>query len=219
MRIKINKNYFEAINSKWFFFAICIIYIISSYILNEIVITNKIYINTLGEQLSIERISRIFEIRERWSWVNYVSLPFLVALKLLLVSFTLNIGVFVYGYKINFSRIFKIAVIAELIFVIADISKTAYFIFNSPSSLNEINYFYPLSITCLIDSKKIADWLIYPLQQINVFELFYWLLLTLGLKINLDKKFSYTLKMVISSYGIGLLIFILLFMFIAINNG
>ncbi len=219
MKTQVLANHFEKINTKWFFLIICLLYIVSSFILNVFVITDNLYYNTLGEQLSVERISRIFEIREKFSWINYLILPLLVALKLVLVSFSLNIGVLVFGYKINFTKIFKITVIAEVIFLLADLSKMAYFLISPPNTLQEINNFYPLSLVNLFNIKEIASWLIYPLQQINVFEFVYWLALALGLKTVLNKNYSSMLKMVASSYGVGLIIVLLLFMFLAISNG
>ncbi|NVO10833.1 MAG: hypothetical protein HXX16_12775 [Bacteroidales bacterium] len=219
MKTQALANHFEKINAKWFFLIVCLLYIVSSFILNVFVITDNLYYNALGEQLSAERISRIFEIREKFSWINYVILPLLVALKLVLVSFSLNIGALVFGHNISFAKLFKITVIAEVIFLLADLSKMAYFLMYPPHTLQEINNFYPLSLVNLFNIKEVASWLIYPLQQFNVFEFFYWLALALGLKTVLNKGYSSMLKMVASSYGVGLIIWLLLIMFLTISNG
>ncbi|HEX8461729.1 MAG TPA: hypothetical protein VF623_09875, partial [Segetibacter sp.] len=81
----------------------------------------------------------------------------------------------------------------------------------------DIQFFYPLSLTQLLNLTQFPSYLIYPLQQLNLFELAYWLLIAAGIKAHTEKTFKQSLKVVTSSYGVALGIWILFVVFIQLQ--
>ena len=83
--------------------------------------------------------------------------------------------------------------------------------------LNELQYIASFSLLSIINNKNIDPWFIYPLYTINIFEILYWLFLAFILKTLLQKEYTRMIKFVFSTYGVGLLIFIIVVMFINVN--
>jgi hypothetical protein len=70
-------------------------------------------------------------------------------------------------------------IIAEFVFLLVPIFKIIWFyFFQTNYTLEDIQYFYPLSALNIVDYKELEPWLIYSSQVLNLFELIYWLILT-----------------------------------------
>jgi hypothetical protein len=81
----------------------------------------------------------------------------------------------------------------------------------------DIQTFYPLSLLNLLEVKDIPQWLLYPLQVINIFEVLYWLILAYGLSLVAKERLPKMLWLVAFSYGIGLFVWVVFITFITIN--
>ncbi|WP_123803325.1 hypothetical protein [Flavivirga aquatica] len=142
----------------------------------------------------------------------------MLLLKVSLISAVINI-VFVFLDKdIKYKKILNIVLKAEFIFLLAILIKTVWFyVFNQDYDLNDLQYFYPLSVLNIVGYNNIQVWFIYPLQILNLFELSYWFILAymLGkeLEVNTNKSFA----IVASSYGVGLVIWVGIVMFFTLN--
>lgn len=68
--------------------------------------------------------------------------------------------------------------------------------------------FQPLSLLELFDRKSVDPLFIYPFSLISVFEMLYWLALAWLLSGVIEKPIGNSLKTVVSSYGIGLLLWV-----------
>jgi len=136
------------------------------------------------------------------------------------VSFTaicIYIGCFLANIKVEFGKLFKVALLADFVFVLAGIVKLVILIFfRNVSTFNDLQ-FQPLSLLELLDSTSIDTFLIYPFTLISVFELLYWLALAWLLSGVIEKPFGRSLRKVASSYGTGLLLWVLFVMFLTVN--
>lgn len=201
-----------------------LLFILLSYLLliflnNILLISDELFFNSLGEQLSYERIRDMIEITRQYRWIGYVSAPLLILLKLFFIAVVIYTGVILFDYKekISFKQIFRWVVLAEIIFVIAGWVKFAWFYFSSDYTLQDIQYFYPLSAAQFFRPGELYTWLVYPFQVINVFEIAYLFVLAYGLKIFLKEPLEKMLKLVLSSYGVGLLVWVVFVMFLTLN--
>ena len=86
-----------------------------------------------------------------------------------------------------------------------------------PYTLEDLQYFYPFSTLNIIGYEGLEPWFIYPLQVLNLFELVYWLLLGYGLSKSLKTSMDAAMGIVVSSYGVGLLIWVVAVMFLTLN--
>jgi hypothetical protein len=112
-----------------------------------------------------------------------------------------------------------LAVKAEFIFLIPVIIKLFWFLFIKTNySLSDFQYFSPLSALNMFQPNELEPWLLYPLQVLNVFEIFYWIILAYLLskeipELDLNQAFT----VVMSGYGTGLVIWVALVMFFTLS--
>jgi hypothetical protein len=69
---------------------------------------------------------------------------------------------------------------SEIVFVVASVIKLLWFIFFAGNyTLEDLSFFYPLSLINLFNRSEVASYWVYPLQIINIFQVLYALLLEL----------------------------------------
>ncbi|NBA78875.1 hypothetical protein GOQ04_25205 [Emticicia sp. ODNR4P] len=108
--------------------------------------------------------------------------------------------------------------LAEIPFLIVPVIKLFWFLFiQTHYDLNDLQYFFPLSALQLFDVQKLPSWQVYPLQLMNVFELIYWVLLAYWLKKLLNLSLNKSMEVVASSYGTGLLLWVVFITFLSLN--
>lgn len=190
------------------------LYMLTSHTLN----LDKVLIHSLSEQLTSEQIQKIISIRKGWQWVQYILIPLFLVIRITIVSFLLDIGCLFFNEEIPYKRLFHITLLGEFIFLFVPILKLCWFYFFQPTfTLEDLQYFYPLSLSNIITPKTVATWLIYPLQVVNIFEIIYFFFLS----IQIDKAIGSTtekgLYIAGCSYGVGLLLWIVGVMFLTLN--
>ncbi len=142
--------------------------------------------------------------------LKFMSIPFGYAFKLTVIAFILWTGAFLYGYKISFEQMWKIAIIGEFVFLLAEFTKIIWLI-AVPYDITiwDIKAFYPLSLMSLFDINSIPENWVYPLQSINLFEPLNWLALVYGIHYTANKKIDYAYAIVFTTYVPAFLIWLL----------
>ena len=212
----ITKYFYETKKLEFFLF-ISLLYVLLSVLLNEFIIKDELYYQTLGEQLARERIEEFLEFKHKWDWIAYLIIPVILFFKFLFVALCLETGSIFQGYKSSFKQMFHIAMFSELVFLFAQMLKTIVIALTKLENLNELQYIASFSLLSIMNNKNIDPWFIYPLHTINIFEIIYWLFLAFILKTLLQKEYFRMIKFVLSTYGVGLLILIVVVMFINVN--
>ncbi|HBH84494.1 MAG TPA: hypothetical protein DDY34_11880 [Bacteroidales bacterium] len=195
---------------------IVLVWISRTVLINEIV-----FYNTYSEQLTYERSLQVFESMQRFSWLSYVVIPLILLLKFTLISIVLYTAIFFFSTndKIEFGSVFKIVVASEIVFIAVSIIKLLWFsIFGGNYDLNDLGFFYPLSLINLFDISEVNKIWIYPLQIVNLFQIVYILFISWALKNVCKIVDSLSDKIVLSSYLPALLIWIVLIMFITLET-
>ncbi len=209
---------FRPISKLYLFFVISFTAIGLAWLVNEILITDDLYFEYFGEQLTYERIVNQIEISKEWSWVGYAILPFIYLIKFFLVAACLSIGILLTGHSVPFKNLFQVAIYGELVFFITPVIKIFWFgVFFTDYTLQDLQYFSPVSLLSLVDRDSIEPWLVYPLQLVNVFEIVYWLILAFGLYSLTNERYSKMLGLVASSYGVGLLLWTVFIVFLSVS--
>lgn len=187
---------------------------IPKYILN----TDLLIYNSLSEKLGKEQVLEILSLQKKWEWVGYLFTPIFILIKTTLISTALYIGTVFSNAKITFKSIFNKVVKAEFIFLLVPIFKIIWFYFLQTNyTLEDIQYFYPLSALTIFDYKELEPWLIYPLQTLNVFELVYIIILSYQIGTLTKTNADSGLKIVGSSYIPALLLWVTIVMFFTLN--
>ena len=211
-------SFFYIVDKRLYFFLICVFSILISLVTNEFILIDEIFHRQYQEQLDVSQLKSYTQLRNKWSWVSYVILPFIYLIKIGFTSICLYTGVFLRDLPFSLKKLFVISLFAETVFLLPFILKTIWFgIVDVDFSLVEFSNFYPLSLQNFFINKEIAPWWLYPLQSINVFELIYFFVLALGISLVFQHRFVKALLLVITSYGLGLILLLTSVTFLVIN--
>jgi hypothetical protein len=186
----------------------------------SVLIDETVFYNAYSEQLTYDRARQLFEGFQSFSWVSYIISPVILLIKYSLVSLVLYIGIIFNSmqYKVPLGSVFKIVIASDIAFLLAGLAKFFWFyLFSGNYNLNDLSFFYPLSLINIFNADEIEKIWVYPLQTLNAFHLLYLLLLSYGLN-NVSKiAKSDSDKIVLLSYLPGLLLWVTLVMFLSID--
>lgn len=181
-------------------------------------ISDSLFFDFFGQQLSFESVNQILTQWKKWKWLSYIILPILLVIKISFVAICFTIGDLISSLENDFKKFISIAVAAEFVFLIPSVIKLLWFLFvKTDYTLQDIQFFSPLSMISLFNQSKIDPWLIYPIQLLNIFELLYWIALTWQLQEVLKKPFAESLGFVAKTYGIGLAVWVVFVMFLTVS--
>jgi len=186
----------------------------------NVLINETVFYNSFSEQLTYERAMNLFENMNRYSWISYLVTPLLLLIKFTVISLVLYMGVFFLNlhYKISFGVIFRIVIASDIIFVLAGVIKFLWFCFFAGNyELDDISFFYPLSLINLFKVSEVSRLWVFPLQSVNLFQAAYMLLLAYGLNKAGRIEKSESEKVVLFSYMPAFLFWIVLIMFISLD--
>ncbi len=213
------------INGYKLYFVLCFLTAIIALAMYFLFLSNnELFYQSFNQQLALSRIDQMLELSKKWQWVGYAILPVIILLRVFYTTIFLYIGVFFTELKIEFGKLFKVALLADFVFVLAALVKLVILIFFKEVSTLEDLQFTPLSVMELLDSNTVDVLFVYPLGLLNVFELGYflvlaWLLITVLNEANEERpvKYGKSLQIVTVSYGSGLLLWVVLVMFLTLN--
>lgn len=145
-------------------------------------------------------------------------------LKIIVISSILFIGLLYFNIKVKLKKLVFIVISLEYVFLLSIPFEIIYFkFFNTSATLEEIQYFYPLSALNIVGYQGLDSWFIYPLQVLNLFELAYWLLLAYFIgklaftSKDKGKPMDLGFKIVATSYGSALLLWVVVVMFFTLS--
>ena len=200
------------------FIAFCILLVLFTFAFNNTIITDNLYFSFFSNQIAYERIEEIIAQKQKLAWLGYVFVPVIFLLKFTVISLIILTGFFFFEKKVSFLFVFKAVMLAEIPFLFIPLIKSIWFMFiQTKYSLEDVSYFFPLSVLQLFNIKSLSSWQIYPLQLFNVFELIYWVLLAFWLKIFLNISINKSMEVVVSSYGTGLLLWVVFITFLTLS--
>lgn len=187
--------------------------------LKEFLNLNKLLYSSLSEQLTSKQIEQYFEFQDKWQWLGYVFVPIMLIIKTTIIASAIYIGTFFFcKISVTFKQLWGIVVKSEFVFLLVGIFKIIWFyFFQTNYKLEDIQYFYPLSALNIVGYKGLEPWFIYPFQTLNLFELAYWLLLAYYIGKATETNIDRGLKIVATSYGSALLLWVVTIMFFTLN--
>ena len=192
-----------------------LVWLSKSVLINEIV-----FYNAYSEQLTYDRALQLFEDFQSISWISYVFSPLILFIKFSLVSLVLYIGIIFKNiqYKVPLGSVFKIVTASDVVFLYSGLSKFIWFYFFAGNyNLNDIGFFYPLSLINIFKAAEVEKIWIYPMQTVNVYHLVYLVLLSYGLNNVCKIAKNDSDKIVLQSYLPALILWITLIMFLTID--
>ena len=202
------------------FILIVLLNLLIIWLSRSILINETVFYNTYSEQLTYDRAIKLFEKMNDISWMSYAFTPVILLIKFSLISLVLYTGVVFCNLqgKISLGSVFKIVIASEVIFIIAGFIKFFWFyLFAGNYDLNDLGFFYPLSLINLFKISEVSNLWKYPLQTVNLFHLVYILLLAYGFSNSNKINRKESEKIVLLSYLPTLILWVVLVMFISID--
>lgn len=194
------------------------IYIFLSFIIENMILTDQFFYENLSAQIPIYSIDGILESRERFWWTSYLIQIVSVLCKVLFAALCIFVGIVLSDIEFSFRDLFRSVIIAEIIFIIAQ----AIYLINLYVNRAELTFdtmanYFPISMLSFYGVENIVPWLHYPLQTLNLFEVAYILCISWLLSKQWKPNFVESLNIVLPSYGIGLLIWMVLVVFLTLQ--
>ncbi len=211
--MNLNFKFLKQTKNIYIFLYIIILYTILSFISNEIIITEDFIISSYKQKFSTEQIHRILSLRESYGWISYILQVVLFALKAFFVSICISIGLLLADIKVSFKSLLKVVFLSEGVFILYTAIRMGLIYYKSFSSLEKVTYFSPGSLLSMFNYETLNTAFIYPLQVINIPQLVYFFALAFGLTAILKNHYFKNLKIVFSSYGTGLVLWIAIVVF------
>lgn len=205
------------------FIGIILCYFLLTYLDKTYISTDSKIIDFLAKDYPNTVVQNYVESQKKWWWVSYAVTPVLIGIKALLVAFCLNFLKLLdlpKIEKIKFSDFVFLVLVAEFIFIIAGFYKFVNFHWiDTDYTMQDLQTYYPISLLNLREYISTEKWVSYPLQLVNLFELFYWIFLAWGVREFLDEKISYikSFGLISLTYGIGLLLWVGTVCFLILN--
>ena len=187
------------------------------FLSSKYIFTDSLLLKSLGNLYSYDKILDIIILNKKLAWISYLVFPFMYTLKIICISILILIGIKLFEIEININNCIKIILLAEIMPIISSIIKILYFYIYPPTNLEVLQNFNPLGVSSFLNNDAIPKYLLYPLQQLNLFEVGYWLLLAYGIKSLGNVDFKKALKITSLSYGVGLLIWCIFIVFLQLQ--
>ena len=201
------------------YFILCAILILITEATKYFLQFDKLLYNTLAENLTSDQIENFFNLQKKWQWVSYLFVPIFILLKTSIIASVVYIGTFFFNKNdITFKNILNCVIQAEFIFLLVPVLKIIWFyFFQTNYTLEDIQYFYPLSALNITGYQGLDHWLIYPLQVLNLFELAYIIYLSYQIGQLTQTNTDNGLKIVAYSYVPALFLWVTAVMFFTLN--
>lgn len=209
------KKYYS-LNILIVFVVLLSIYSIALTIEFNFIFTDDFYLNAYEGKKSLESIQSML-VKERVNqWINIPIATLVILIPSLLIGFCLSVGVIFKEVKVTYSKLFSLALKAQIIFAINYLTAVLLRSFNLIHySINTVNNnYYFQSPLIFFNTKSLPYWLHYPIQCINIAELIHILFLSFGVSWLLQQKYSKSLIFVLIWYGIGLLFWVVFTVFL-----
>ena len=198
------------------FFAIQILVLVVALLL-DLLLTKDLYYKSLSDQMSIEMISKLLDIKQKIGWLSFIISPTMISIKMVLIAGILYIGSTFSGFDKNFGDFWRIVLIAEFVSIVYLFIRTGLLYSNNFQDVNDIQSYLPFTVYHIINKETISQYFYYPLSLLNLFELFYWLVLAYLLKPLLKLNFIKSIGFIAKTYGIGLIIWASFIVYFSIN--
>jgi len=212
-------NLLFKLNNTVYFWLLCGLSGLFAFLSKQFLYTDQLYYYTLGEQFTSEQIHRIIAYQSA-TWrqlIGYGLIPIMIIIRVLYTSFCLFIGNLVIESRWKYKPIYTITLKSDIVFTLSQICNFYYYVISGNFKTIEdldINCF---SLLKVVGIKNIPNWLIFAYNSINLFELFYIVLLILFIKSCFHTTLVKSIVFVLLTYCIGNYLYVVGLTFLYLN--
>ena len=200
------RNYFlalENINKRDYFLVYALFNGLFLYVLYGVIADPIAYV---GDSPKTIKFYNIF------TAVMYFLSPFYEYIKIYVLAKIIQKGIDnVLKIKSDINVIFLLVLTAQFSMLLADMAKAVWLLFvQKDLQMHDRKHFTPLSLFSLFERKDLNVTYYYPLKLANIFEVFYWIILSLGIAQIFNTTYKKGFNIVFRTYGliiIGILLF------------
>ena len=200
-------------------YLIIILLMLIATITGDMLITDNLYYQSYSGQMSQDMIMKLLDIQHKYDWVAYIISPLLVTIKMFFIAGLLYTGSIFTDSKIKFKQFWHIVMLSEFVTIAYIFIRQALLYYHNFQTLEEIQGYIPLSAYSIIDKNSFPQYLAPLFSSLNLFELFYWVALSMLLAPLLKASFTRSIGFVAKTYGTGLLLWITFITFLMIHLG
>lgn len=207
LKARFREDWFQ-FNPFIFFVLLCLISLALLMMKKNFVIDGLAAFEILNDRGDSGVINLIFSLQ-------YLSVPIFYLWKFTVITVFIWISSFFVGYKLYYTRLWKLVMLMEIIFIIPEAIKIFWFIGDTTGvDYWEVKAFYPFSILSILNYEDIAERWHYPLKALNLFEVIYWSLLWFGVHSLANKRKRTAKWIVISGYIIPFFLWLLFYIIV-----
>ncbi|MDR8393095.1 hypothetical protein NC796_18205 [Aliifodinibius sp. S!AR15-10] len=194
------------------------LYLLLTYISDQYIFGNELYLRSYSDQLNRQRIVDFLDMQARYRWAGYILTPFILTIKFLFTTVCISVGLILLKFDFQLKKVFKVVILSELIFIVAKVIYVTNLWYHYDSLvMSEMADYYPLTALSYFGAENVVTWLHYPLQTLNLFEVFYITAISWLLSKQWKPDFVESLSIVLPSYATGLILWLALVTFLTIQ--
>lgn len=203
---------------KIYFFATVSIFSLGiAYLIQYFFFSESVFYTTYAEQFTAERTHKLYESSKDWRWLSIILFPLLLIAKVIYNSFWITAGSLLHSERGMFKTNFNVCLKAEYIFVLMLVLKFIWLLFfKQVNNLTDLSYM-PGSLLNFFTVDKIPQWLIYPLQTVNIWELLFCIIGTSMYSIQFNLTTIKAAQLFCVPYLSGLFIWVLTVVFLTLQ--
>jgi len=184
-------NFSDELFPNWQIFTyLAIINFLIAFMASQFIFTKEIYYIIFSDQMELTRIDKYVDIINRFSFWSILLLPLFLLIRYVVVAFIIQIPLLIRYIEISFKYIFRWVMFASLALTLGQLTHFLHIYFTSAENINETLYkIQPLSLATLINPEEYVSNAIVILNQFNLFDMLWGLVLYIGLlKTGIIKK-------------------------------
>lgn len=213
--LKYFQKYFK-LNIWWALIIISCLYSLSLVIEFQFIFTDEYYRSSFSKIYPHEYIEGII-IRERESeWINFLFVPGVILIPSILIAFVINLIAILKDINLKFGEILDISIKSSIVFALNYFISTilkAFGLLNKEIWNIDNNYDYQ-SLAILFKDSGYPDYILYPLQLVNVSEIVFILFLSYGFSCISKMKYAKSLSFIFIIYFLILVFWVVFSLFL-----
>jgi hypothetical protein len=186
--MKVKRNQIEIyFNGEFFpnwyiFFYLAIINFLIAFLASQFIFTREFYYTIFSDQIELTRIDKYVDLVDRFSFWSLLMLPIFLLISYAVVAFILQIPLLFRYIEISFKYLFRWVMLASIALTLGQVVHFLNIYFTPAEQISERLFkIQPLSLATIINPEEYASNAIVILNQFNLFDMLWGLVLYFGL--------------------------------------
>ena len=167
--------------------------------------------------MTYERIEEMIAQQQSFHWLTYALIPVLLLVQLFVITLCLNVGTILYEYRIGFKKLFGMLARGSVWLALVGALQLLPLWLSDIQTLEQMGQMDWFSLAALFSGTELPLWALLPLRLLSVLTLLTLLLLAGGMHYLSGQPYRKMLGFVALTYGLGMLLLVLLLVFLQLN--